>query len=64
MHVARRSEALPSEIRQHSLAKHFGKRPDKLGTSEIIEYQNWLREKKASFSAFNQVVAVLRFLYS
>lgn len=45
-------------------AKHFGKSPDRLGTSEIIEYQNWLREKKASFSAFNQVVAALRFLYS
>lgn len=45
-------------------AKHFGRSPEKLGAKEILEYQTWLRdERKVSFSAFNQAVSALKFLY-
>ena len=45
-------------------AKHFGKPLDELGPEEIRNYQLHLVEvKKASWSAFNQAVCGLRFLY-
>ncbi|MBA2707814.1 MAG: site-specific integrase [Gemmatimonadaceae bacterium] len=45
-------------------AKHFGQSPEKLGADEILEYQTWLRDvRKVSFSAFNQAVSALKFLY-
>ena len=43
---------------------HFGKLPEQLGPEEIRLYQLYLvNEKKASWSAFNQAVCALRFLY-
>jgi site-specific recombinase XerD len=45
-------------------AGHFGRSPDQLGPEEIRQYQVYLVEqKKASWSAFNQAVCALRFLY-
>ena len=45
-------------------AKHFGRSPDRLGPEEVRQYQVFLvQEKKASWSAFNQAVCALRFLY-
>ncbi|NLY00326.1 MAG: tyrosine-type recombinase/integrase, partial [Rhodopirellula sp.] len=45
-------------------ARHFGRSPDQLGPEEIRQYQVYLVEqKKASWSAFNQAVCALRFLY-
>jgi site-specific recombinase XerD len=45
-------------------AGHFGRSPDQLGPEEIRAYQLHLLEKKhASWSAFNQAVCALRFLY-
>ena len=44
--------------------KHFGKTADQLGPEQIREYQLFLvKEKKASWSTFNQAVCGLRFLY-
>ena len=44
--------------------QHFGKSADQLGPEEIRAYQLYLvNEKKASWSAFNQAVCGLRFLY-
>ena len=43
-------------------AKHFGKPPDQLGAEHIREYQLFLvRERKVSWSTFNQHVCALRF---
>lgn len=45
-------------------ARHFGKSPAVLGPEEIRQYQVYLvRERKVSWSYFNQVVCALRFLY-
>lgn len=45
-------------------AKHFHTSPDRLGTSHIRQYQIYLtRERKASYSYFNQAVCALRFFY-
>ena len=45
-------------------AKHFGRSPDQLGPEDVRQYQVYLVEqKKASWSAFNQAVCALRFLY-
>ena len=45
-------------------AKHFGKPLDELGPEEIRQYQLHLIEvRHASWSAFNQAVCGLRFLY-
>jgi site-specific recombinase XerD len=45
-------------------ARHFGKSPDLLGAEEVRRYQVYLVEhKKLSWSAYNQVVCALRFLY-
>lgn len=45
-------------------ARHFRKSPEKLGAQEILEYQTYLRdERKVSFSAFNQAVSAIKFLY-
>jgi integrase/recombinase XerD len=45
-------------------SKHFGRSPDKLGPEEIRVYQlHMLQEQRASWSAFNQAVSALRFLY-
>ena len=45
-------------------ARHFGKSPEVLGAKEILEYQTYLRdERKVSFSAFNQSVSAIKFLY-
>lgn len=46
-------------------AQHYGRSPDQLGAAQVTEYQIWLREhKRASATAFNQIVCALRFLYS
>lgn len=45
-------------------AKHFGCSPEELNEEHVREYQGYLVEqKKASWSAFNQTVCALRFLY-
>jgi integrase/recombinase XerD len=45
-------------------AKYFGKSPEQLGAPHIREYQTFLVETKhASWTAFNQTVCALRFLY-
>src|SRR5262245_27756544 len=45
-------------------ARHFGRSPAQLGPEEVRAYQlHLLQEKKASWSAFNQAVCALRFLY-
>jgi integrase/recombinase XerD len=45
-------------------ARHFGRSPAQLGPEEIRAYQlHLLQEKRASWSAFNQAVCALRFLY-
>jgi site-specific recombinase XerD len=45
-------------------ARFFSKSPEVLGPKEIRDYQVYLVEKKhASWSAFNQCVCALRFLY-
>lgn len=44
--------------------QYFGKYAEHLGSEEIREYQLYLaKEKKASWSSFNQAVCGLRFLY-
>ena len=44
--------------------QYFGKQAEHLGPEEIREYQLYLvKEKKASWSSFNQAVCGLRFLY-
>lgn len=44
-------------------AKHFGRSPELLGSEEIRSYQLHLINQKASWTAFNQTVCALRFLY-
>jgi len=45
-------------------ARHFGRSPEELGPEEIRSYQLYLvQEKGVSWSAFNQAVCGLRFLY-
>jgi site-specific recombinase XerD len=47
-----------------NFARYFGKSPDLLGPEEIRRYQvHLVEEKKLSWSAFNQTVCALRFLY-
>ena len=44
--------------------RHFGKPADQLGPEEIRQYQLYLvKEKKVSWSSFNQAVCGLRFLH-
>jgi len=46
-------------------AKHFGKSPELLGPDHIRAYQLFLvKEKKVSWSVFNQAVCALKFLYA
>jgi integrase/recombinase XerD len=44
-------------------AQHFGRSPEVLGPEEVRQYQLHLLAKKVSWSAFNQCVSGLRFLY-
>lgn len=45
-------------------AKHYMKSPDTLGVQEVYRYQQHLiRERKVSYSYFNQAVQALRFFY-
>jgi len=45
-------------------AKYFGQSPDQLGPEQIRQYQLYLiRQKKAAWGTFNQVVCALRFFY-
>ena len=45
-------------------ARYFGKSPELLGTEEIRRYQLYLiHERNVSWSAYNQCVCALRFLY-
>jgi integrase/recombinase XerD len=44
-------------------ARYFGRSPEVLGPEEVRRYQLHLLERKASWSAFNQCVSGLRFLY-
>jgi integrase/recombinase XerD len=47
-----------------TFAKHFGKSPERLGLAEIRAYLLFLvREKRASWSYYNQALCALRFLY-
>jgi integrase/recombinase XerD len=47
----------------NSLAKHFGKSPDKLTAEELRQYQLHLIERKVSWSTFNVAVCAMRFFY-
>ncbi len=44
-------------------ARHFGRSPDQLGPEEIRQYQLHLLQRRVSWSAYNQAVCALRFLY-
>lgn len=45
-------------------AQHFGKSPDLLGPKDVHRYQiHLVKEKKVSWSTFNQAVCGLRFFY-
>lgn len=45
-------------------ARHFGKSPDRLGPSEIRQFQVFLvQTQKVSWAVFNQTVCALRFFY-
>jgi site-specific recombinase XerD len=45
-------------------SRHFGRSPEQLGPEDIRAYQLHLRDqRRASWSAFNQAVCALRFLY-
>jgi site-specific recombinase XerD len=45
-------------------SRHFGRSPEHLGPEEIRTYQlHLLQQRHASWSAFNQAVCALRFLY-
>jgi len=47
------------------IAKYFGKEPEDIGPEQIRTFQLWMiQEKKCSWSAFNQAVCGLRFLYT
>lgn len=47
-----------------AFARHFGRSPTELGPEQIRAYQMYLVERKhASWTAFNQAVCALRFLY-
>lgn len=47
-----------------AFARHFGTAPTQLGAEQIRTYQTYLIETKhASWTAFNQAVCALRFLY-
>jgi integrase/recombinase XerD len=47
-----------------AFARHFGTSPTELGAEQIRTYQTYLLETKhASWTAFNQAVCALRFLY-
>jgi len=46
-------------------ARHFGRSPAELGKREIQQFQIWLREERHVLaSAFNQIAAALRFVYT
>jgi integrase/recombinase XerD len=44
-------------------ARHFGRSPDLLGPEDVRTFQLHLLERRVSWSAFNQAVCALRFLY-
>lgn len=43
--------------------RFFNKPPDKINADEIIQFQQHLNEKKASYSVFNQHVSAIKFFY-
>lgn len=46
------------------MARHFGRSPDEIAAEEVGDFLRWYRvEDGASYSAFKQMVAALRFLY-
>jgi hypothetical protein len=59
----------PSTIKSYTyhvgcFAKYFNLSPEHLGPEQIRPYQiHLVREKKASWSTFNQTVCAVRFLY-
>jgi integrase/recombinase XerD len=47
-----------------TLARHFGRAPDRLGPDDLRRWQVYLKEEKhASWSSFNQATSALRFFY-
>lgn len=44
-------------------AAHFGRSPEELGPEHVRDYQLHLLNQRVSWSAFNQAVCALRFLY-
>ena len=46
-----------------AFAEHFGRSPEQLGPDEVREYQLHLLQRNVSWSAFNQCLCALRFLY-
>lgn len=46
------------------MARHIGRSPDQVGAEEVRDFLRWYRlEGGASYSAFKQMAAALRFLY-
>jgi len=45
-------------------AAHFGRSPDQLGGEHVRQYQLHLLQRRVSWSAYNQAVCALRFLYA
>jgi integrase/recombinase XerD len=49
--------------RVSAFARHFGRSPELLGSSEVRDFQLHLLQRRVSWSSFNQAVCALRFLY-
>ncbi|NLG41966.1 MAG: tyrosine-type recombinase/integrase [Phycisphaerae bacterium] len=65
LQLRNRSErTIEAYVRQVArFARHFGRSPEQLGPEQVREYQLHLLARKVSWSAFNQCVCALRFLY-
>ena len=60
----RSPRTIESYVRQvKAFATHFGRSPEHLGPDEVREYQLHLLQRKVSWSAFNQCLCAVRFLY-
>src|SRR5262245_53510952 len=61
-HYARRT--IDTSVGQvAACARPFGRSPELLGGDDVRAYQLHLRQRRVSWSSFNQAVCALRFLY-
>ena len=60
----RTPSTIETYVRQvRNFAAHFGRSPEQLGPEDIRAYQLHLLQRRVSWSAFNQCVCALRFLF-